>query len=150
MDILREASDAELKFIISNLSKRLPYTIKDLHYMLAAERTKKLAKNYENISLKIQPKFYVPREGLRENCTIFGITHESDQAVWFFTLQENLDELRKCLQETKLINWNKRILFVTIHREHTSPIFDLVSDVEDYPAPYFYFTLKDALKLNVE
>lgn len=155
MDVLREISETELNFITSKLSLKLPYTIKDLHYIQSAERCRKLSETIENLYCRLLPKFFVPRTRVEENCTIFGITDHADQNVWLFTFQESLDELRECLQKTKLINWNKRVLFVTIHREHVNSIFELVSDenkflVVDYPASYFHFPIEDALKLNIK
>jgi Domain of unknown function (DUF5645) len=155
MDILREITDNELAFIVSRLEENLPYAIKDLHFILAAKRTKELSKNLTNISEKLLPKFYVPQNGSKENCTIFGITDESDHTVWCFTFQESLEELRECLEKTKLINWNKRILFVTIHKEQTGPIFDYVSSksecsLVDYPVSYYWLPIDDALKLKIE
>jgi hypothetical protein len=155
MDVLREASDSELDFITAKLSQKLPYTIKDLHYILATRRIKSLSTNIDNVSVKASPTFFIPREGVKENCTVCGITDEKDHCVWFFTFQESLAELRECLQKTKRIKWNTSILFVTIHREHVGPIFELVSDVGvfsvvNYPASYFFYPLEDALRLKVE
>jgi Domain of unknown function (DUF5645) len=155
MDILRKISDSELTYIVSRLENNLPYPIKELHFILAAKRTKELSRNFSNISEKLLPKLYVPQNGSKENCTIFGITDESDHTVWCFTFQESLKELRECLETTKLIKWNRRILFVTIHKEHTRPIFNYVSSksecsVVDYPASYYWLPIDDALKLKIE
>ena len=154
MDVLREISETEFIYITSKLSLKLPYTIKDLHYIQSAKRCKKLSETIQYLYCRLLPKFFVPRTRIEENCTVFGITDDADQNVWFFTFQTSLDELRECLQKTKLINWNKRVLFVTIHREHVNPIFELVSDkkfsVVDYPASHFYFPIEEALKLNIK
>lgn len=153
MEILREISDAEIAYIVSELEQRMPYAIKDLYYILAAKRSKEMARNFINISDKILPTFYVPRNGLKENCTIFGIT-TSDHTVWFFTLEASLQELRDCLEKTMLIRWNDGVLFVTIHSEHIQPIMECVEKngyklKSDEPASYYWLQKDEALKYQI-
>jgi Domain of unknown function (DUF5645) len=150
MDILREISDDELNYIVSRLKADLPYAIKDLYFILAAKRTKELSKNFSNISVKLLPTFYVPQSGLKENCTLFAITGDSDHTVWFFTYEESLKELRECLEKTKLIKWNEKVLFVTIHREHVGPIFECVEKnnykVQENANCFYYWLQKEEAK----
>lgn len=157
MDILREISVVELDYIIERLRDKLPYAIKDLYYILGAKRSKELSKSYKDseISVKLLPTFYTHRNGNTENCTIFGITGEQDHTVWFFTFQDSLDELRECLEQTKFIRWTEGILFVTIHEEHTGPIFDCIEKFDyklgvDDKVCYYWLSQEDALKFDIE
>lgn len=154
MEVLREINEEEMNFIETKLQKHLPYTIKDLHFIFSAKQTKKLAENYSNISAKILPKFYVPENGIKENCTVFAVTEQYDHTVWFFTLQESLDEVKECLKMTKLINWNK-VLFVAVHREHVKSIIECVERNDykmlgSFPSFYYSLTLKEAKQFVIE
>lgn len=155
MDVLREISDDELNYIIYRLEDNLPYAIKDLYYILSAKKSKKDSKKFSDISEKVLPKFYVPQNGIKENCTIFAITGLRDHTVWFFTFQESLDELRLCLKNTKLIEWKKKVLFVTIHREHVAAIFECVEannyKLQENAEVSYYQLPKDRVKdLKIE
>lgn len=155
MEILVESNDEELDYVIERLREKLPYTIKDLYYILAAKRSKEASKVMLDLSEKLLPTFYFHRSGLKENCTIFGITGESDHTVWYFTFEDSLSELRECLESTKLISWGSNALFVTIHKEHTGPLLDCIErkncnlrsiDV----CGYFWHPKEEALKLQIE
>jgi hypothetical protein len=155
MEILRKISLDELNYIVSRLKDSLPYAIKDLHFILSMRKSKKLSRNFADISDKVLPTFYVPRDGVKENCTIFAITGDRDHTVWFFTFQESLEELRNCLKNTKLIKWTKKVLFVTIHREHVEAIFECVQEnnyklQDNTEVSYYSLPKKDAKRFNTE
>jgi hypothetical protein len=150
MDVLREMTESELDYVVSRLKDSLPYAIKDLHFILSMRKSKKLSRNFADISDKVLPTFYVPRDGIKENCTIFAITGDLDHTVWFFTFQESLEELRNCLKNTKLIKWTKKVLFVTIHREHVEAIFECVHEnnykLQENSEVSYYFLAKESAK----
>lgn len=155
MDILREINDEELDFIVDRLKANLPYTIRDLYFISAARRQKELAKSFQNISVKLLPTFYTHRKGLKENCTIFGITGEADHTVFVFTFDESLNELRECLEATKLIRWTERVLFATIHKEHTLPVLDQVKRLNvnqafDEDAAYYWLSKEEAMQFDIK
>jgi hypothetical protein len=155
MEILREITEEELNYVIRRLEENLPYAIKDLYYILAAKRSKSLEKKFTNISDKILPVFYVPRNGRKENCTIFGINTGRDHTVWFFTFEESIQELTDCLEKTKLIRWSEKVLFVTIHREHTNPIFDQIKIknsnlCSNDEVSYYTLAKEEALKFQLK
>lgn len=158
MDILREITETELDYIVDRLQEKLPYAIRDLYFILAARRNKELAKTIPNISVKLLPVFYTHRNGLKENCTILGIsgvTGDADHTVFAFTLDESLDELRECLAQTKLIHWTKRVLFVTMHYEHTKPVLDQVETLgvklySNEDAAYFWLSKDEALQFDIK
>lgn len=155
MEILREVSEIELDYVIKRLEENLPYTIKDLYYILAARRSKKLSKNLSETSEKVLPRFYVHRHGIKENCTIFGITGEKDHNVTLFTFQESLDELSECLKKTTLIRWKDGVLFQTTHRHHAEPILEFVNkasfnEFNNEEAAYFSLAKEEALKFEIE
>lgn len=154
MDILRKSSESEVNFIIDKLKENLPHHIKDLHFMLAAKRSSDLSKNFSNVSDKLLPTFYTHRNGLKENCTVFGITGERDHAVWFFTLQKSLQEVTECLEKTKLIRWNERVLFVTVHKRQTQPVLDVIAAnnyelQQNEDAVYYWLPKAEALKFDI-
>ncbi|KAG5680422.1 hypothetical protein PVAND_009930 [Polypedilum vanderplanki] len=126
MDILREINDEELEFIIEKLKTRMPYKLKNLHYILSAQKCKTSGIN--NLSDKTLPTFYTHRNGIKKHCTIFGITGERDHTVWYFTFDESLNEIRQCLNNTKFIKWNILSAFLTIHTEQIQPALDFISN----------------------
>jgi Domain of unknown function (DUF5645) len=155
MDVLREVDDDELDFVIYKLRQHLPYAIIDLHFILAAKRSRELSKTFPNISEKLLPKFYVPQNGLMENCTIFSVAGESYHTVWYFTFEESLDEVKYCLDKTKLINWSEKVLFVTIHSKHVGPIFECVEKKNcllqgSYPSFYCWLAKEEAENIVIE
>lgn len=155
MDILREITDDELNYVIERLKENLPRCIKNLNYILGARRSRALARNFVGISVKLLPDFFVHRTGRKENCTIFGITGKGDRTVWFFTFQENLEELKECLENTKLIPWNEKILFVTLHKEHTWPLLDVIERRGhnmsfNEESGYYQLPREEALKFETE
>jgi hypothetical protein len=156
MDILRELNEQELGFIVEKFKQQLPYAIKNLQYIESAIKCKKYVLNNRNIDIseKILPTFYTHRYGLKENCTIFGITGERNHTVWYFTFDESLKEIKECLEMTQLIKWHLRILFVTIHVEQIHPIIDcaqkhgLKIPEIDY-CSYFWISPKEALQFDI-
>ena len=154
MEVLREITEDELNYIISRLENDLPYAIKDLYFILSSKRSKEAAVNFTGISEKVLPTFYVPRNGIKDNCTIFAITSEPDHTVWFFTYQESLQEVKICLENTNLIMWTKTVLFVTIHREQVEAIFEHLRKNKytmnhDEACSYFYLPKEDAKKIEI-
>lgn len=156
MDILRELTTEELDYIIGRLNKNLPYALKNLNYIFSAQIFKNVSiKMNKKFTDKVVPTFYVPRNGLKENCTIFGITGTGDHTVWYFTFEESLREIRECINTTKLINWNSELLFVTLHVEQIKPVLDFVNTngieitSNDY-CSYYYLPMEDALNFDLE
>lgn len=156
MDILRELSDDELDFIKCKLKKHLPYAIKDLYFIESAEKCKHAMKSCdEKLSDKVVPKFYTHRNGKKENCTIFGITGECDHTVWYFSFDETLREITECLEETKLIKWGTRFLFVTLHTEQIQPVLEYAAKnrhaiESNEENSYFYLPSEIALNFKIE
>jgi len=155
MEILREINEQELDYFVKRLEERLPYAIKDLYHVLGAKRSKLLAKRLSVKSEKLNPTFYTHRNGIKENCTFFAITGERDHNVWLFTFQESLDELRECLEKTKLIRWHDRVLFVTVHRRHAKLILECINvdnqrEVLDEEASYYWLEKEEALRFHIE
>lgn len=154
MDILREVTESELNYVIDRMKESLPRNIKNINYILSAQRSKNLSKNFDGLSGKVTPAFYTHRKGLKENCTIFGITSEADHTVWFFTLQESLDEVRECLENTKRIHYDQKLLFVTIHKEQTLVLLDFLEKkddilVDDENAACYMLEKEEALKFEI-
>ena len=157
MEILREVSEEELNYIVKKLEEKLPRTIKDLQFIFAARKSKILSTNLSEVSEKVLPTFYTHRNGLKENCTIFGITGEKDHNVWLFTFQESLEEMIECLEKTKLIRWNNRVLFVTVHRKFVKPIMNRIitagydfDEIKDQEVTYYTLSKEKALKFQVK
>lgn len=154
-EILRKATDSELDFIVEKLKSNLPHSIKDIHYIFSIRRIQKIRNNFINLSDKVLPTFFVPSCGNLENCTLFAITNDADHVVWFNTLDDNLKELQECLLKTKLIKWNKVVLFLTLHREHVKSIFDFcqlngVTLQSNEEASYYCLSKEKALSFQVE
>lgn len=156
MEILREASEDDLDFIVEKLKLDLPYTLKDLHYISSMRRIRKMKNKFPNLSVKILPKFYVPTTSVHcENCTLFAITGHENHVVWFITLEKDLKELRECLFKTKLIKWNELVLFHTIHREQILPIFEYIelNNIklhENEEASMYNLSKENAMMIDVE
>ncbi|XP_073848972.1 uncharacterized protein [Musca autumnalis] len=53
-------------------------------------------------------RLYTHRYGRLENCTLLSLNGCGDYIVLCFTLEESQNELRQCLTETNLINWNTK------------------------------------------
>ena len=149
MEVLREIKDNELNYIISRLEKDLPYAIKDLQFILSSKRSKKLSNVFTDITGKILPTFYVPRDGIKDNCTIFAITSDHE-TIWYFTYQESLNEVRNCLENTNLIKWTKTVMFVTIHQKHSEIIFEYVRKknykIQHIETCFYYYLPKKLAK----
>lgn len=155
MDVLRQATDGELDFIVEKLKANLPHSIKDVHYIFGMRRIQRIKGNYVDLSTKVLPIFYVPRSGDLENCTLFAITGEDDHVVWFISMRDDLKELRECLFQTKLIKWNDVVLFMTLHREHVQTVFEFcqlnkVPLQSDDEASYYWLPKEKALLIEVE
>jgi Domain of unknown function (DUF5645) len=155
MDVLREITEEEFNFFIQELEKELPKTLKNLYYIDSAKKCKEYQeKNCTSLSPKIMPTFYVHRDGLKETCTVFGITSEPDHTVWFYSKDDSLREIRECLK-SKYIKWNKTCLFVTICVEQIQPILDHAADhaidisFNEY-ASFYTLSPSDASKFEVE
>lgn len=155
MDFLCEISDDHLEYVASRLQEKLPYAIKNLYYIKGAQRIRENSKAFENISKKLLPVFYTHPSGLKENCTIFGITHgKVDHTVWFFSFEESLSEVKECLAKTKLIKW-ENVLFWTVHRELMWPVLDYVAKndlnlCDNEFASYYWMQKEEALKFDIE
>lgn len=67
MDVLRELREEELNYILEQLEKCLPHTIKDVHYIKTSIKTREVAKNLNEISDKVLPRFVMERESVKEN-----------------------------------------------------------------------------------
>lgn len=152
MDILCELSDEELEYMMSKFEENLPFGLKNLYFIQSAQKCKRelIKNNGLVLSEKVLPTFYTHRYGLKENCTIFGITGEENHTVWYFTFDKSLNEIRECLEKTKLIKWGTDFLFVTLHVEQIQPVFDYVSSngvkiVENEENSYYFLPIKDAI-----
>lgn len=157
MDILREVTAEELNLFISRFKENLPRSLKNLYYIYSAQLVKDVSiKTNKKLSDKVLPTFYVPRNGLKENCTIFGITGTSDHTVWYYTLDESLSEIRECLSKTKLIRWNIGVLFVTLYASQIQPVIEFAKfnrlklSGEDVRFSYVYLPIEDALSSEIE
>lgn len=153
MDILREITVEELDSIKSKLKEDYPKFIKDINYLDSAEKCKKASKNF--FSDRVQPTFYVPRNGKKENCTIFGVTGPRDHTVWFFTLEESMEEAKECLNSSQLIRWSDGVLFITLHAKFTPLVKDCVKNNGYYlkeisKAGYHWMSKEEASKITVE
>lgn len=126
MDVLREITVDELNFIKSKLTEDYPRFIKDLNYISSAERCRKASKNFSDTSDRILASFFIPRNGKKENCTIFGITGPRDHTVWFFTLEESMQEAREVLNNSQLIRWSDGLIFITVYAKFTPLVEDCI------------------------
>jgi hypothetical protein len=155
MDILRELSEEELIYIKNRLKERFPKSIKNLYYIYSGEIFRAEFKNYSKLSDKVLPKFYTYRSGDKENCTIFGITGEEDHTVWYFSFEDSLNEIEKCLEKTNLIKWRKnKLYFITLHAEQIQPILDYAArndkKVENEENSYYYLPIECALNFHIQ
>lgn len=155
MDVLREITAAELDFIKSKLTEDYPKFIKDLNYISSAERCREASKNFSDTSDRILAKFYVPRNGKKENCTVFGVTGPRDHTIWFFTLEESMEEAKHCLNNSQLIRWSDGLLFITLHAKFTTLVEDCVKQngyhlKEINKAGYHWMDKEAALNISVE
>lgn len=155
MDILRKITEEELNYISGKIEEHMLYNIKDLYYILGAKIFQEKRRDFSGISSKLLPTFYTHREGLRENCTIFGITSEQDHLVWFFSFEESCQELKDCLEQSKLIKWEQRLLFLTIHRKYTELVLNCISKnnyklQSNEPASYYWLPKQEATKFQIK
>lgn len=83
-------------------------------------------KEVGEISDRCKMRLYRCRDGKAENRTIIGITGDNELTVFTMTLEESLDELRKCLLETSLIKWDLLPLFCAVNRKFHKLIYEIV------------------------
>jgi GNAT superfamily N-acetyltransferase len=77
------------------------------------------------ISDRCKMKLYRHRNGERENRTLVGITYGKDLTVFVASQDESLVELRECLMQTKLINWEKLPLFTAVNRRFHKMMYEI-------------------------
>lgn len=155
MDILRELSENELTYIKMRLKENFPKSIKNLYYIYSGEKFKAESKNYLKLSDKVLPKFYTCGSGLKENCTIFGITGEENHTVWYFSFEDSLNEINKCLEETNLIKWKtNKLYFITLDADQIQPILDYAArngkKVENEENSYYYLPIERAVDFDIQ
>jgi GNAT superfamily N-acetyltransferase len=78
------------------------------------------------ISDRCKMRLYRPKQGREENKTLIGITGDDENTVFISSLDASLMELRECLIETKLINWEKLPLFVAVNRRFHKMMYEIV------------------------
>ncbi|XP_070493588.1 uncharacterized protein [Chironomus tepperi] len=153
MDILRKLNKEELEYIKFRFEEHLPKSIKNLYYIYSAEKCKAESGKYSKLSDKILPTFYIYRNGLKENCTVFGITGEENHTIWYFSFDESMSEIKKCLEQTNLIKWNSKLCFVTLHAEQIQPILHLAARkgkiIDNEENSYYYLPIERALNLKI-
>lgn len=67
------------------------------------------------ISDRCKMTFYRHRTGKAANKTIVGITGIDEYTMFIMSLEESLNDLRECLEESTLIKWNRLPLCVAVH-----------------------------------
>lgn len=155
MDILREITEEELSFFTAKIEEHMLYTIKDVYFIMGAKIFHKKKRHFADISERLLPTFYTHREGLKENCTIFGITSEQDHLVWFYSLEQSCKELKECLEQSKLIKWEPRLLFLTLHKEYSEIVLNCISKnnyklQSNEPASYYWLPKQEAAQFQIK
>ena len=77
MDILRELNFDEVNYTIEKCSQNHPHTIRTHYYLknMMNWYDRLANEELESVSRNCLAKFYTHRNGLKENCTIIGITN---------------------------------------------------------------------------
>lgn len=68
-------------------------------------------------------RFYRHRNGNIEWKTIIGLTGDKEYTIFVMTLEESLNELRECLEQTNIIKWHQLPLCVAIHERFHEVMF---------------------------
>uniref|UniRef100_A0A1A9WCC4 N-acetyltransferase domain-containing protein n=1 Tax=Glossina brevipalpis TaxID=37001 RepID=A0A1A9WCC4_9MUSC len=119
-DILIECDKGFLKSLLDILKKHLPREIRNYntvynywyHYDKMNENRSNLKSDRWNF------QFYRHRYGKMENCTVISISGLKDYIIGLFTLESTGAELMECIQETKLINWQNKLLEIMCNEDH--------------------------------
>ncbi len=77
------------------------------------------------ISDRCKMKYYRHRNGKSEWKTIIGLTGDQEYTLFVMTLEESLQELRECLEQTKIIKWQQLPLCVAIHERFMKLMYEL-------------------------
>lgn len=79
----------------------------------------------DQISQRCKMKFYRNRNGSDTNKTIIGIANGDLRSFFVMSLDSSLNEVRECLLQTNLIDWNKQFLFCALLRRFHKMIYEL-------------------------
>ncbi|KAM7343864.1 uncharacterized protein ACRADG_010769 [Cochliomyia hominivorax] len=126
-DILIEFNKETLKTLLKLLKHELPQKIRQYNFLYSYLYHYDTLNNNRNkiISDRWNVRFYGHRYGKIENCTIVTINGCKDFVVTAFTLEESRAELKECLFNTNLINWNAENLNLMCDES----VFKAVNDV---------------------
>lgn len=78
------------------------------------------------ISDRCKMKIYRCRNGKVENRTLIGITGDEEYTIFIMSLDESLNELRHCLEQTQIIMWKKLPMFVAVHRRFHKMMYEIL------------------------
>ncbi|XP_073848093.1 uncharacterized protein [Musca autumnalis] len=149
-DILLECSQQQLRSMLGTLKLCLPRRIQQhnfihsyfYHYERINANRDKLKSERWNLRL------YTHRYGRLENCTLLSLNGCGDYIVQCFTLQESQEELKQCLLETNLINWNPKRMYLVCDES----IFRMVKEIacQKMPVPWKCESIENIMYITKE
>lgn len=77
------------------------------------------------ISDRCKMKFYRHRNGQCEWKTIIGLTGDKNYTVFVMSMEESLNELRECLEQSKIIKWHQLPLCVASHERFNKLMYEI-------------------------
>lgn len=130
-DILIELSNDEIedyRLFYKNLNN-LEYVYVHL-YLKNQLRWNKLMLQYtedevNDISDRCKMKFYRHRNGQNEWKTLIGLTGDKEYTLFVVSLEQSSNELRECLEQTKIIKWHQMPLCVVIHERFRQMMYEV-------------------------
>lgn len=78
------------------------------------------------ISDRCKMKIYRNRNGKPENRTLIGITGDQEYTIFIMSLDKSLNELRQCLEQSRIIKWNQLPMFVAVHRRFHKMMYEIL------------------------
>lgn len=77
------------------------------------------------ISDRCKMRFYRHRNGKSEWKTIIGLTGDKEYTMFMMSIEGSLNELRECLEQSKIIKWHQLPLCVAIHERFRKMMYEM-------------------------
>lgn len=77
------------------------------------------------ISDRCKMRFYRPRNYRNEWKTIIGITGDKQYTLFVMSLEQSSNELKECLERTKIIEWHQLPLCVAMHERFRQMMYEI-------------------------
>lgn len=78
-----------------------------------------------DISDRCKMRFYRHRNGVSGWKTIIGITGDKEYTLFVMSLEESLNELRDCLEKSKIIKWHQLPICVAVHQRFHKMMYEI-------------------------